>query len=241
MKKIIAAFIIGNLFMFLLLSLIFIANRNISFKDINREANNSANQIISDKEIGKESESVDDVVKIYKEFLYGKRQIKGGSDINSLTIPTGETDKHYNTKYAFFDSNGDGIPELHINSSRYYEIYTVRNNELTIWKDLSPYPYYYPLNNGAFISWKPGAAPMYDLYTYHVYNFIGDEIWNISFSCYDLNQNNIYDEKDEYYFEGVEVTKKQWIELTEKYLFFDTEGVIRIRNEIGWNTLYDGE
>ena len=101
-------------------------------------------------------------------------------------VPTGETGQRYSTKYAFFDSNGDGKPELHINSSRYYVIYTVRNDELTIWKDLSPSPYYFALKNGAFISYKPGSAN----------------------------------------------------ELTAKYLYSDSEGDLKIQNEIEWVNLY---
>lgn len=57
-----------------------------------------------------------------------------GIDINYITVPTGEPDKRYPTKYAFGDSNGDDIPELHLKSSRYY----IGSDEYTVtgWWDL---------------------------------------------------------------------------------------------------------
>jgi len=109
---------------------------------------------------------------------------------------------------------------------------------LTIWKDLSPSPYYFALKNGAFISYKPGSAPMNDIYTYHIYNFMGSEIWNITFLCYDINENGSYDENDEYLFDDTEISKKQWDELTAKYLYRDSNGDLKIQNEIDWLNLY---
>lgn len=191
-----------------------------------------------DRQLSKQESDNEGIIDIYIEFLYGKRKAENGDDIDLLTVPTGEPGQRYSTKYAFFDSNGDGKPELHINSSRYYVIYTVRNGELTIWKDLSPSPYYFALKNGAFISYKPGSAPMNDIYTYHIYDLMGNEIWNITFLCYDANENGSYDENDDYLFDGIEISKKQWDELTAKYLYRDSEEILKIQNEIEWVNLY---
>jgi len=191
----------------------------------------------SNKQISEKASDIERIKIIFREFLCGKRKAKEGEDIDSLTIPTGEHGQRYSTKYAFFDSNGDGNPELHINSSRYYVIYTVQDEELTIWKDLSPNLYYFALKNGAFVSYKPGSAPMHEIYNYHIYNFAGDEVWNIPFSCYDSNENGSYDEDDEYLFHNIKVTQKQWEELTAKYLCRDSDGGLNIKNEIEWINL----
>lgn len=179
---------------------------------------------------------------LYEEFLAGEKSVKESSEqisIDYISIPTGEPDRRYHTEYAYFDSNGDKIPELHIKSARYYFILSCRNDKLIIWKNLSPNPVYYPLNSGAFMGYRPGGAPMHDDYIYRIFDYGGNEVYSFGFSRYDSNQNGIYDENDEYSVESV-VTKQVWESLTEPYL--DTEGRIKesIRNEIDWKLLYDG-
>lgn len=175
---------------------------------------------------------------MYNEFLDGKITVDG-IDIYFLTTPSGEPNKHYATKYAFFDSNGDKIPELHINSARYYYILSLINNKLIILKDLSPYPQYYALKNGGFISHRFGTAPMSDEYNYLILDFLGNEVWEINFSKYDKDNNGIYDNKDDYIFDGVNVTNEIWDALTERYLYTDKNGIEQIRNEIEWVVMYD--
>lgn len=122
-------------------------------------------------------------MELYNAFLTGNVKA-AGRDIDKMTIPTGEADKRYATKYAFFDSNGDEIFELHIDATRYYYVFTVRNSEMVVWKNLSPYPQYYALNNGAFISRKFGAGPMYDVYNYMIMDYLGNVIYSLVFSKY---------------------------------------------------------
>jgi hypothetical protein len=188
---------------------------------------------------GLELNQIDDtekVINIYNEFLRGNIVVEE-VDINYITIPTGEPDKRYETKYAFFDSNGDGIPELHINSGRYYYIFTVTGNDLIIWKLLSPNPPYYALDNGAFISRRYGSGPMSDEYFYIIVDFSGNEVFSLRFSKYDKNANGFYDKNDEYLFDGVSVTKEIWEGLTKRYFFTDATGIEQIRNEIEWVVL----
>lgn len=175
---------------------------------------------------------------MYNEFLDGKIIVEG-IDINFLTTPKGEPNKHYATKYALFDSNGDKIPELHINSARYYYILSYINNKLIIFKDLSPYPQFYALKNGAFISHQFGTAPISDKYNYFILDFLGNEVWEVNFSKYDKNENGIYDNNDEYMFDGVNVSKEIWDALTERYLYTDEKGIEQIQNQIEWTVIYD--
>lgn len=69
---------------------------------------------------------------------------------------------------------------------------------------------------------------------------MGNEVYELNFSKYDKNKNGLYDEDDEYLFDGVNVTKEIWEGLTERYLFTDSSGVERIRNEIEWTVLFEG-
>lgn len=170
---------------------------------------------------------------VYQEFLEGKIECDG-IDINFITTPTGEPDRHYDTKYAFFDCDRNGVPELHVNSARYYYIFQYKDGTLQLYKNLSPYPYYYALQNGAFISHRMGAGPLSDEYTYLIFDTSGNEIFSIGFTKYDENSNGEYDEDDEYVFDGVVVTKQVWEELTRRYLYIDEDGVEQIKDEIEW-------
>lgn len=57
--------------------------------------------------------TVQQVVKIYQKFLAGERKM-GKIDIFYLITPTNEPNRQYGADYVIVDSNGDGIPELHI-------------------------------------------------------------------------------------------------------------------------------
>lgn len=120
-----------------------------------------------------------------------------------------------------------------------YNVFFYENGEINIFKDLLPYPYYYALNNGGFISYRAGAALDSDEYNYLIYNYSGDEILNISFAKYDSNENGIYDSGDEYFYDGVKVTREIWGKLTERFLYTDKIGIEEIRNEISWIILYE--
>ena len=160
-------------------------------------------------------------------------------DINTLSIPIGEPDKRYKTIYTFFDVNGDGIPELYINSGGSFIIFTVRNNELAVWKYLTPNSPCFALDNGAFMWQKFGGGLLHDYYGYVIYDYFGNEVFKLGFSRYDINENGFYDEDDIYEFEGVKVTKEIWESLTERYICTDENGVERFHNEIEWIVLFE--
>lgn len=182
---------------------------------------------------------LDIAFELYNEFLTGNTRA-GSWDINEMTTPTGEPDKHYATSYAYFDSNGDKIPELHVKTGKHYNIFTIRDNKIVEWKILSPNPPYYALNNGALLCRRFGAGPKEDTYKYIILDYLGNEIYRLSFSKYDQNKNEIYDDDDEYLFDEINVTKGQWEALTEKFLYIDEAGIEQIKNEIEWIVLFEG-
>lgn len=178
-------------------------------------------------------------ITVYLSFLEGNLKSSDGYEINDIIIPTGEPEKRYPTRYAFFDSTGDGMPDLHVDSTRYYYIFTFQNDELLLWNDLSPYPQYYALSNGAFISWRQGAAPEQDYYCYYAFNHLGNIIIAIPFTRYDKNENGFYDNEDEHSFSNVDVTKEIWDGLVDNYIDIGQDGNSRIRNQIEWKVLYE--
>ena len=106
---------------------------------------------------GKQPTPLERAMSLYQEFL--------ASD----NPQAGEESLFYKDewkRYAFFDMNGDGIPELHIHSQYVYNIVTCRDGELHIWKSLNTCAE--PLNNGAVLAYKE-------------YDFFGNEKLKINF------------------------------------------------------------
>ena len=196
----------------------------------------SNNQSLDTDWSGNDAEEV--IISLYREFLDGKREIDGLS-INELTIPTGEEGRRYPAKYAFWDSNGDSIPELHVDSAHYYYVFSFRSGELFVWKDFTG-SNCFPLKDGGFIFWSIGVFKD-DLYNYHTYDYNGQENYGFCFSWDDLNDNKIHDKEDEYLFDDQSVTQDQWNKLTQKYLYQDENGAWKIANEIEWTILYEGK
>ena len=64
-------------------------------------------------------------VQAYEEFIAGERKIAGWH-IDKLAIPTGEPDSRYRTIYAITDSVRDGIPNLHVRTSRVFLIFPIK-------------------------------------------------------------------------------------------------------------------
>lgn len=168
----------------------------------------------------------------YERFLQGEESANDGQetiDIDFITKPTGEPDKHYSSEYVFWDSDRDGIPELHVRSARYYFIIKYQNGELEVWKELSRN--YDLLNNGALLETYEFSVPRYETYTYVIAAPDGSDAWKLQFSTFDANCNYTHDEYDEYYFAGIQVTKEQWEALAERYLTIESAEWITIYEE----------
>ena len=188
--------------------------------------------IIPEENGTKNVENDNDAMEHYEAFLMGKECAYAGEetfDIISFIRPTKEPDKHYATRYTYFDSDEDGQSELHIRSVRRYEIITYRNGRLEVWKTLTRD--YELLNNGAFLCTTAISAPVVWCYTYVELDNEGNEIVEVGFSTCNTNQNEVCDDEDEYSFEGQEVTMNEWNELTQKYFEIGTD-------EIEWVTLF---
>ena len=157
----------------------------------------------------------------YAEVLNGSRNARsdeGEIPFEDLFNRTEDGEFYEWEKYAFFDMNGDGIPELHLSTGHgnSYEIYTYYNQVVMLW--YRGVDYNYPLESRAMGYIRYGAAPTHIDYQYRVLDFWGDIQFYIEFTKGDTDENGIYDERDDYIYKGKWISKEEWDKLTEPYL-----------------------
>jgi len=159
----------------------------------------------------------DRVILAYSEFLKGSINAKDGENIININdIFRYDEDKQieYN-KYALFDMNSDGLPELHVRSVSNYDIFTYQEGQVILWHQAPSYCY--PLNNKAIFYTRDGGAPTHIDYAYIICDFYGNEVFSIEFTKGDESNNGNYDKNATFIFDGVEVSKATWDLLTKRY------------------------
>lgn len=164
-------------------------------------------------------DSVSKAFDFYHGFLAGK--INATDEYNDVTLKDvyrfDNTNFLPTNEYAFYDMNGDGIPELltrAVSDSVY--IFTVRNKKLVVWHDMIPYCKVF--NDGSTLLTIHNGGPTHLIYVYNIYDFNGNERQSISFEKYDRNEDGKYNNKDLFLFDSKEVSKETWDDLTKKYL-----------------------
>ena len=162
----------------------------------------------------------DAAIQAYSEFLDGK--IDAQTDEGPLSIYHIFASEEYseNDMYAYYDMNGDSIPELHIRSenSMLYQIFTYTSGQVVPWGDSLFTLHCRPTDDRTLFYTRYGAAPPHITYQYFIFDYWGNEILRIYFEKYDINYNNVYDERDDYLFQDVLVTKEQWDLLTQPFM-----------------------
>ena len=194
-------------------------------------------------------EEAEKAIEMYQEFIWGERKIDGW-DIDELTIPDFKAFKEasipltkadrYPTHYALWDTNGDNIPELHFDSARYYYVFSYRDGDVFIWKDLTNSLECIPRKDGGFITWSIGIDKS-DYYVYSIFDYSGEEIYCLEFSWDDTNRNGDHDSEDEYLFDNELVSQDAWEELAKKYVYRNENGVWTFANQLDWVVLYEGK
>lgn len=181
--------------------------------------------------LGKEKQ-IERAIQAYHEFISGERDVNG-IDMDYISIPTGEPDKRYATKYYLLDVNRDDIPELHVRTGRDYFIFTYDDNELFVLQSYASSPAQYTLLENGFIIHTQyfGNEEYWECFQL---DMMGNEIQKVTFSRVDENKDGYYDEKDEYLFNDDTCGVDEWLEKTERFLDIDPEGSVKIRNEIVW-------
>jgi hypothetical protein len=171
-----------------------------------------------------ESPGYEEALAAYKKFLAGsmnaqdlKQQISDGV----VKIKDISLEPDFKTYYALFDMNGDGIPELHLRPvvGGSYLIFTYLDGQIVLWH--SGPDYESPLNNGAILYERDGAAPTHINYYYLVLDSNGNETSKVNFSKYhsvDESGKTESADYDVFMMEDKEVSEEEWNSLTKDYL-----------------------
>ncbi|MDL2302207.1 hypothetical protein LJC58_07625 [Lachnospiraceae bacterium OttesenSCG-928-D06] len=194
-----------------------------------------------DKELTKSEELKK--MELYQLFLDGNLPVEYEGEmlnVTSLGVPKGEPEKRSSVLYSFFDVNGDGSPELILAFARQYLYLSVEDGELIVWRFVfSSFPLYITEKREHISQAWARIIGGEESYNCYLLDYSGNKIYNLNFSRCDYSQDGNFDDKDEYTFDGVKVSREQWMELTRKYLYTDDEGNERIKDEIEWKVLYD--
>lgn len=177
-----------------------------------------------DSEASQTPEHEADALAAYDEFLTGdidaqdsKHEISDGV----VTMKELSLEPDYKTYHAFFDMNGDGIPELHLRPTEggSYMIFTYLDGQIVLWHNGPDYEG--PINNGAILYERDGAAPTHINYYYLTLDSNGNELSKVYFAKYhSVDQSGTKEsaDYDTFVFEDKEVTEEEWNSLTREYL-----------------------
>lgn len=171
-----------------------------------------------------ESPASEEALAAYKKFLAGSmnaQDLKQEISDGVVKIKDISLEPDFKTYYALFDMNGDGIPELHLRPvvGGSYLIFTYLDGQIVLWH--SGPDYESPLNNGAILYERDGAAPTHINYYYLVLDSNGNETSKVNFSKYHSVDDSGKTESAEYdvfMMEDKEVSEEEWNSLTKDYL-----------------------
>ncbi len=185
------------------------------------------------------SESLDEMpleikaaISAYEEFLNGSTSALDSKHAISEGDVTIQDLAESTTRYAFFDMNGDGVPELHLKSGMAgYTIFTYRDEKVALWHNGPDYEL--PLNNGAILYERVGAAPTHTNYYYLLLDFEGNEASKVYFSKYhSINETDSTEsaDYDVFMLDEKEVSKEEWDLETKMYF-------MHLSDQITWEAL----
>ena len=163
-------------------------------------------------------EAYNAAIKAYNEFLNGKISAKDKNtnktfNINKITNMNGNPGID---RFALFDVNGDGIPELHTCAMTYL-VFSYQDKQVVLWYE-SGHNFMegstYMLENGALFAFSATIGRSYD------YTTFGPDGTAATISFFDAATFDGQDvpENASYSFRGKDVSKKEFDTLTKKYI-----------------------
>jgi len=187
-------------------------------------ANNIESSSKNNESSSNESPAYDEALAAYKKFLAGSmnaQDLKHEISDGVVKIKDISLEPDFKTYYALFDMNGDGIQELHLRpvAGGSYLIFTYLDGQIVLWH--SGPDYESPLNNGAILYERDGAAPTHINYYYLVLDSNGNETLKVNFSKYhsvDESGKTESADYDVFMMEDKEVSEEEWNSLTKDYL-----------------------
>lgn len=170
-------------------------------------------------DLDKKIEITPNYIDLYQSFLEGKFHADNQGEIISIN-EVFLSNENYN-RFTLFDSNGNGIPELHLSSMRAYLVIECQDDRLIVVYSGSGYDNL--LNNGAILYIREGGGPEHISYRYTKLG-VDNKVTQVSFEKYNT-QDDLVD--DVYLYEDKEVDKKEFDEKTRVYLTIGSD-------EINW-------
>ncbi len=199
--------------------------------------------------------SQDEIEKIYMGFLEGKRSA-GNVSIDtiwenvSVEALFDETIKpeEGTLQYLIYDTDADGLPELHIRAGNTYYAIVYRNGKLFVWftEDYKQNQCYEVLESGELLyrSIQDGNA----YFCCARQEASSNRDIRMDFKWEDSNGNGICDEDDLYQYndaKGIErysgtvqdrtCSMKEWMDKTQEYISVREDGAIEILHIATWN------
>lgn len=180
---------------------------------------------------------INEIYQAYEDFLAGACTVEG-INIGSIIGNAREADEN---RYTILDADRDNVPELHVQTKDSYHILKYQNGNLFLWR--RPYfnipvgEKYNLLTTGNILYEEEMEDGVGERYRYFRLEPSGVESSDIYFSREDSNGNGIYDEKDNYRFEGEACTWAEWIEKTQRYLYIDDMGTVQILGLAEWSQI----
>ena len=208
-----------------------------SAKKSDKEVSTSNEEASADNN---ETSAYNEALTAYDDFLAGSidaQDIDHEISEGVITIKDISLEPDFQTYYALFDMNQDGIPELHLRPivGGSYAIFTYLDGQIVLWHDGPDYEA--PLNNGAILYERDGAAPTHINYYYLVLDSDGKETSKVYFSKYhsiDEGSSTESADYDEFIFDDKKVIEKEWNSMTNEYLSNSSDSII-------WNEVLSNE
>lgn len=167
----------------------------------------------------------DSAIAIYNDFLSGKTNAtdKSGTVISIEKYKNSDSESTV-SQYAFYDMNGDDVPELILRSQRDLTVFWLQFNAVSVWYD--DLPYADPLNNGAILSVSPGGAPPHTFYRYVVLDHYGNVTNVTRFEETPAFEADGVAYSDLYQVNGVEVTKEAYDETKSRIMSIGDDKIL---------------
>lgn len=162
---------------------------------------------------------------LFNEFLSKKiNAVNKNGDSITLDEYSDNGSKSSYHRYAIYDMNGDGIQELIIKTPYKFDIFWVKNGQVTLWYQGTNYTK--PLNNMTLLSERQGAAPDHTDYIFISLNYQGDEAFRMEFSKYASTNFQGVQYNEKYLINNVEVNKEVYSSLTESLVTANDDKII---------------
>lgn len=150
---------------------------------------------------------------LFNSFLNGSID---AIDKSGNTIKISEMDSDSYRKYTEYDMNGDNIPELCIKTSRTLSIFEIKDGNIVLWREDSPYCTI--LNNSAILYKRHGGAPEHKTYIYYETDSDGNTVYEITFEKYESTYIDGIYHPELYMINNQEVDETEYNNKTEAIL-----------------------